>query len=257
MLSAAHTWSLTAIAFASGVAMLWVFGRFSNAERIRLAQRKIRANLYAFRLFADEPALIFRAQKQLLLWNARYLGLMLGPSVAMFVPAAVLLTQLEAVYGSRPLEAGESAIVTAQFDASADSPAFAPSLEGHGILVETPAVRIPDRRQACWRVRAISGRASVKSGSVWLRVPGADAGKTVQAGTGLCYISARRVASLFDWLHYPAEARLPDAGVRWIGVSYPYAAIDVFGFGVDWLVWFCTVSLLTMLAFRKRFGVAL
>ncbi len=253
MLSAAHTWSLTAIALASGVAMAWVFGRFSDGERIRLAQRKIRANLYAFRLFADEPVLIFRAQKQLLLWNARYLGLMLRPSILIFVPVLLLLTQLEAVYGSRPLAAGESAIVTAQFDAGADLRAVAPSLVGQGIKVETPAVRIPDQRQACWRVRA----TSIASGSVWLRVPGAAARKTVQAGPGLRYISARRVASLFDWLHYPAEARLPNAGIRWIGVSYPHAAIGVFGWGVDWLVWFCAVNLLTMLAFRKRFAAGL
>jgi hypothetical protein len=65
----------------------------------------------------------------------------------------------------------------------------------------------------------------------------------------------RRTASVFDWLCYPGEARLPDSGVRWIGVSYPDAAIDVFGWGVDWLVWFSTISLLTMLAFRGRFGV--
>jgi hypothetical protein len=250
MLSAAHTWSLTAIAIASGLAMLWVFARFSDGERIRLARRKIRANLYAFRLFADEPALIFRAQKQLLLWNARYLGWMLGPSVVIFVPAVILLMQLEAVYGARPLAAGEAAIVTAQFDARADLRVLAPALAGRGIVVETPAVRIPDQRQACWRVRA----ASAASGSVLLRVTGSATSKTVQTGSGLRYISARRVASLLDWLHYPAEARLPNAGIRWIGVSYPYAAIDIFGFGVDWLVWFGAVSLLTMLAFRKRFG---
>ena len=140
--------------------------RTGNASGWR--RRKIRANLYAFRLFADEPALIFRAQKQLLLWNARYLGLMLRPSVVIFVPVLILLMQLEAVYGSRPLAAGEAAIVTAQFDAGADLRALAPSLAGQGIVVETPAVRIPDRRQACWRVRAvicgIGQRAAARAG---------------------------------------------------------------------------------------------
>ena len=250
MLSAAHTWSLTANAIASGFGMLWVFARITDGERIRLAQHKIRANLYAFRLFADEPTLIFRAQKQLLLWNARYLRWMLAPSLVMAVPVFILLMQLEAIYGSRPLAAGESAIVTAQFDAGTDLHSLTPSLIGHGIVVETPAVRIPDQHQACWRVRAES-----TSGSVWLRLPDGFASKTVQTGSGVRYISMRRVASLFDWLHYPAEARLPKAGIRWIGVSYPYAAIDVFGWRVHWLVWFCAVNLLTMLAFRKRFDV--
>jgi hypothetical protein len=256
MLSAAHTWSLTAIAIASGFGMLWVFARFSNRERIRFAQRKIRANLYAFRLFADEPRLIFRAQKQLLLWNARYLGLMLGPSVIMFVPVTILLVQLEAVYGRRPLTAGESAIVIAQFDNRADLRTAAPSLAGQGIMVETLAVRIPSEGQACWRVRAASNAASAASAHVLLRVPGAAMSKTVQIGSGLRYISARRVSSLLYWPQYPAEARLPNTGIRWIGISYPHAAIDVFGFGVDWLVWFCAVSLFTMLAFHKRFNVS-
>ena len=251
MLSAAHTWSLTAIGIAAGVAMSWVFARFSDVERARLARRKMRASLYALRLFADEPVLIFRAQKQLLLWNARYLGLMLRPGVAIFIPALLLLTQLEAIYGRRPLAPGESAIVTAQFDSAADLLAIAPSLEGRGVVVETPAVRVADQRQVCWRVRA----TSAVSGCVWLRVPGAAVSKTVQAGAGLRYISVRRVASLGDWWHYPAEARLPRTAIHWIGVAYPYAAIDVFGIGIDWLVWFCAVSLLTMLAVRKRFSV--
>jgi len=251
MLSAAHTSSLTAIAIASGIATLWVFGRLSDSERIDLAKRKIRANLYAFRLFADEPALIFRAQRQLLLWNARYLRLMLGPSLVIFIPIAILLMQLAAIYGSRPLAAGESAMVTAQFEPGADLHALAPSLAGQNVMVETPAVRVPDRRQACWRVRALSA----ESGSVLLHVPRGALSKSVQTGSGLCYLSSRRVASLLEWLRYPAEARLPRAGIRWISISYPSATIDVFGWSVAWLVWFCGVSLLTMLALRKRFGV--
>ena len=154
MLPAAYTWSLTAIAIATGLAMLWVFGRFSNAEQAALAKRKIRANLYAFRLYADEPALIFRAQKQLLLWNARYLASMLRPTAVLLVPATLLMFGLDAVYGHRPLSPGEPAIVTAQFSAASDVGSLAPTLEGRGIAVETPCVRIPTERQFCWRVRA-------------------------------------------------------------------------------------------------------
>jgi hypothetical protein len=48
---------------------------------------------------------------------------------------------------------------------------------------------------------------------------------------------------------------LPNAPVEWIEVSYPGADIGVFGIGMHWLIWFCIVSLFTMLALRKRFGV--
>jgi len=251
MLPAAYTWSLTAIAIATGIAMLWIFGRFSNAEQAALAKHKIRANLYAFRLYADEPALIFRAQKQLLFWNARYLASMLRPSAVLLVPATLLMFGLDAVYGHRPLSPGESAIVTAQLGSGSDVGSLAPTLEGRGIAVETPCVRIPSERQFCWRVRVMGAT----SGSVILRVAGASFAKAVRAGAPSGVIAERRVASLFDWLRYPGESRLPSGPLRWIEVSYPGATVDVFGYGAHWLLWFVAVSLLTMLLARKRFGV--
>jgi hypothetical protein len=65
----------------------------------------------------------------------------------------------------------------------------------------------------------------------------------------------RRVASVVDWLRYPAEARLPAGDVQWIEVSYPDAKIYIFGVGMHWLLWFSIVCLITMLVFRRRFGV--
>ena len=251
MLPAAHTWSLTAIAVAAGFAMLWVFARFSNAEQTALAKRKVLANLYAFRLYADEPALIFRAQKQLLIWNARYLAAMLRPTAVLLVPVTLLMFGLDAVYGHRPLKPGESAIVTAQFSGGSGLGSLAPTLDGRAIAVETPCVRIPGEGQFCWRVRAMGAA----SGSVILRVAGASFAKTVRAGAPSGVVAERRVASLFEWLRYPGESRLPSGPLRWIGVSYPSASVDVFGFGANWLVWFIGVSLLTMLLARKRFGV--
>src|ERR1035437_7356407 len=111
MLPAAYTWSLTAIAIAVACALLCVFKRCSDQARIQVAKRKIRAYLLAFRLFGDEPAMIFKSQWQLLVWNLRYLALMLRPTVVTIVPLALLLFHLDAVYGRRPLRAGEAAIV--------------------------------------------------------------------------------------------------------------------------------------------------
>src|SRR5580693_4532442 len=243
--------SLSIIAMAYGFAALWVFARFSDRKRTETAKRKLWAHLYAFRLFADEPALILRAQKQLLIWNGRYLALVLRPALIIGIPTIVLLMQLDAVYGRRPRAAGEPAIVTAQFDNAADLERLSPVLEGHGVAVETPAVRIPSDHQAAWRVRA----ASSASGSLDLRVPVVSASKTVQIGSGLRYVSLRRVASFASWLRYPAEARLPVGELQWIEISYPESRIQIFGFGMHWLVWFSIVCLITMLVFRKRFGV--
>jgi hypothetical protein len=158
MLPAGYTWSLAAIAMAAGLAMLWAFKRFSNQARIEWAKRQVRAQLYALRLYSDEPVMIFRAQKQLLVWNVRYLALMLRPTAVIVAPAALLFWQLDAVYGRRPLAPGERAVVTAQLADTDDLAALAPVLSGDGMVVETPPVRIPAEHRACWRILALQPR---------------------------------------------------------------------------------------------------
>jgi hypothetical protein len=242
-------WSLTAIAIASGIAMLLAFSRFSNQDRIRLAKRKIRAHLYEFRLFADEPALMFRAQKQLLVWNARYIGLMLRPTAVILLPMLALLVHLDAVYGHRALRAGERTIVDAEI-VGVDLREVEPTLAGAGVTVETAGVRIPKEHGVYWRIQANEG-----GGYVVLRVAGESLAKNIQAGAGLRYLSERRVASLPAWLRYPAESRLPGGIVRKIQVNYPTADLRIFGIGVHWMVWFFIISSITMLALRRRFRV--
>jgi hypothetical protein len=251
MLPAGYTWSLTAIAVAAAVAMLWAFKHCSDQARIQVAKRKIRGHLLAFRLFADEPAMLFKSQGQLLVWNLRYLALMLRPTAVTIIPLALLLFHLDAVYGRRPLHAGESAIVTAQVSSGSASRMASLSLEGDGVRVETPPLRFPEERRVCWRVRAVKG----ESGDVRLSMPGASVMKRVQAGTAAGYLSERRVSSLPEWLCYPGERRLPESELSSIEVEYPSAEVNVCGFGVHWLVWFCVVSLVAMLVFRRRLRV--
>ncbi len=258
MSSSIYSISLTAIAFLTGVAILPVFARFSDSQGLLLAKRKIRAALYAFRLFGDEPRLVFRAQGQLLLWNARYLALVLKPAAIVLLPILFLLLQLDVIYGHRALHVGESAIVTARISDSVNLSATAPTLTATGATVETPPVRIQALHRIFWRVRA------TRTGDDTLQLQLADDGETcimrkeLQAGTGLRYLSMRRVTSFMDWLHYPAERRLAVKDhLRWMQVGYPETDIDIFGLKISWIVWFVIVSWAAMFALRKRFGVIL
>ncbi len=257
MSSAAYSISLTVIAFLAGLAILPVFARFSDKAKLSLAKRKIRAALYAFRLFGDEPRLIFRAQGQLLLWNARYLGLMLRPAAIVLIPMLILLFQMDVVYGHRALHVGESTIVTAQMADAVNLSTTTPVLKSNGIAVETPAVRVPDEHRVLWRVRALHpGRDSLS-----VSVPGRNgaldsARKNVQVGPGLHYLAEKRGSSLLNWFRYPAQPRLPVNGpVQSISIQYPDANAEIFGIGMPWIVWFVIVSWTTMFALRKRFGV--
>jgi hypothetical protein len=256
MRPATYAISLTVLGILTGLAILPVFGRFSNNTGITLAKRKIRAALYEFRLFGDEPRLVFRAQGQLLLWNARYIGLVLKPAAVVVVPIIVLMMLMDTVYGHRALQVGENTVVTASMADSIDLNAVSPELRGTNIAIETPSVRIPDRHEVAWGVRA----TRVGQGKLWLGVPGGSSAvaKSVDVGPGLRIISERRVASLLDWLLYPGERLLPhDSPFRWIDIQYPDAGVQLFGFSIPWIVWFIVVSWITVFAFRKRFGVVI
>ena len=54
--------TLIPIGLLLGVAMLWVFGRWSNQKAIKAAKRRVEACLYEMRLFTDEPSLVWKAQ---------------------------------------------------------------------------------------------------------------------------------------------------------------------------------------------------
>jgi hypothetical protein len=256
MRPATYLISLTALGILTGIAILPVFARFSNTEGIALAKRKIRAALYEFRLFGDEPRLVFRAQGRLLLWNARYLGLMLKPAAVVILPIIVLTMLMDTVYGHRSLHVGEDTLVTARVANNVDLNKISPTLRGNNIAVETPSVRMPDQHQVVWGVRA----TDPGTGRLSITLPGVDdpAHKNVAVGPGVRILSDRRVNSLWDWLIDPGETLLPrNSAFRWIGIQYPDAQVNFFGFGIPWIVWFILVSWITVFALRKPFGVVI
>ncbi|MGH9616543.1 MAG: hypothetical protein ACRD28_07350 [Acidobacteriaceae bacterium] len=253
----AYAISLTAIGILTGLAILPVFARFSDTDGLSLAKRKIRAALYEFRLFGDEPRLVFRAQLQLLLWNVRYLGLILKPAAVVIVPVVILMAMMDTVYGHRALNVGENTLVTAQMADGVDLNAISPQLTGTNVAIETPSVRMPGLHQVVWGVRT----TGVGRDRLFFSAPGNGADPTtvataIDAGPGVRMISERRVGSIWEWLVYPGQRLLPHNGpFQWVAIQYPDAEVDLFGFGIPWIVWFIAVSWITVFALRKRFGV--
>src|SRR3954470_10030265 len=97
--------ALAAAGVFSAAAVLSSFARFSDQAKIRRVRRQMKASLYEMRLFIDEPRVLLRAQKQLIVSNIRYLGMMLRPIILIMAPMLFLMTMLDTVYGCRPLRA--------------------------------------------------------------------------------------------------------------------------------------------------------
>jgi uncharacterized membrane protein (DUF106 family) len=244
--------SLAVMAVLVGVAMLWGFRKTSDQAAMKRVKRKIYASLLELRVFADEPAVSWRAQQSLFIANLRYMGLALKPALVMSIPIALLLLRMEAFYGRAPLPVGREAVVTLGMRAPLDAQAPVPALIAPiGVSVESQPVRLPDERQVSWRIRP----TREASGQLQFMVDGKPVYKTLETGKTQRFVPGRSVTSGLTSLWNPDEPGLKSEHVEWIEIRYPSASIGLFGLQLNWLVWFLLISMLTALILKKRFGV--
>jgi hypothetical protein len=244
--------SLAAVSVACGLFALWIFGRTTDLAAVRSTIKRIQAHLLEFRLFYDEPRLIWRAQKAILRENLRFFLLMVRPAMILTLPMAWLLFQLEAVYAYAPLPIGEPSVITAQVSGQLILEDVAATLQmPPGISVETLPVRSMADRQISWRIRPLRP----VRGILRLGFGGAAIDKTIAAGTRPIFLVRKRVRSLLQFLLCPEEARLPVGEIAWVEVDYPKTDVIIAGIALPWIAWFVLISTLSALVFARWFRI--
>jgi hypothetical protein len=143
-----------------------VLRRTVDAAKLRVSINRIVAHIIEFRLFIDEPALIWRAQKAAFRANVALLRQLALPCVVMAVPLLLLWSSMERRFGHGPLGPGETTIVTAHTDQ-------APVIDG--LTIETPGVRIARTGEVSWRVRATRSISATPAEGVVVRYPQSNA----------------------------------------------------------------------------------
>ena len=128
--------SLGVLAALTAAAVVLIFQKTSNQMRLRETNNRIQAHLLELRLYRDEPAITWRAQKALLRENLRRLRLLLAPMLITAPPIALLIVCLDAFYGRSPLPPGHAAVVTVKmrsaFNPDSPLPALAAAGAGRG-----------------------------------------------------------------------------------------------------------------------------
>lgn len=209
--------ALVPLSAISTVGALAVFRRFSDRKAIGRSADLILAHLMELGLFFNEPALVLRAQRDLLRENLRLLRHIALPCALLAVPFTILFLEMNTVFGAAPLAVGAPAIVTLD----ADDPAAVLEAPA-GIQVETPGVRVAFSHEVSWRIRPIErvrGRLKIASAG-WVL------GEPVFAGTGLVFAPG-----------------FPQSPIR---IRYPRANI----LGLNWFLWYVLASAITALVWR-------
>jgi hypothetical protein len=211
--------SLAALSATWGVLAVIVFRRFTNRNAVRAAINRIYARLLEIRLYSDELSLVWRAQKNLIADNLKFLARIAPAVLIMAAPFALLYPQLDAIYGTAPLEVGRTATVTL----SGDSGTLQPP---PGIAVETEPVKDEADHQVSWRIRPL---APIR-GTLII---------TLHGGTTL----TRTIASGNRTL---APNRQTESSIE---INYPQSDITIAGISLPWLIWFLLISALAGAAF--------
>lgn len=249
--------ALAVVSLLTGFLMLFIYRRASNQDGIRRVKNRIKAHLLELRLFKNDLGVSLRAQGSILAANLKYIGYAFKPLLVMIVPVLLILIQLNDWFGSRPLRAGEQALVKVRLaegyspietDLRLDASA--------GLVVETPPLRIEEDREVDWRIRAESPGVR----ELILRWADQSAAKKVVVEDGrLARVSTAKVrTNIWREISHPGEKSLPsDSPVTTFEVRYPERRLGLFGIGVHWLVAYFVLSIMLGFAFKGVFKVTL
>lgn len=248
--------SLFLISLPVAIFMLIVFRYTSDQKGIKESKGKIKAHLLEIRIFKDDLGILLSAQKRLLWYNGIYLSQALKPLLVMIVPMALLIIQMDAWYGHRPLKLGESTILSIQIPEEGRTGLLsAASIETErGVTVEKPSLRIFETGELDWTIR------SEEAGVHKIRVTVAGHSfpkKVVVSGGRLARVSTLSINSNF-WrtiLTPGVEPLAQNAFLKRIEVRYPSRSIDIFGLKIHWLVVFFVLTTIVAFAFKGMFKV--
>ena len=250
-------WPLMIYALLLGIFMLVIFRHISDQKRIKETKDRIKAHVFEIRIFKDDVRILLSAQKNVVLYNLKYLKHFMKPMLVLLVPVALVLLHLEGWFGYRPLKPGESTIVSMKMVGEHGKRMAQAVLSGEeGLTIETPPLRIPGE-EVDWRVRATEPGEhtltfTIGEGEVWQKkVVVSSDGALARVAPGVAMTSLLWGSSLRSDEGSPSL----DAAAKFIDVAYPSREIGVLGWELHWLIVFFIFSTVFAFALKGFFKV--
>lgn len=247
---------LLAVALLTSVVVLLIFRVSSKPATIRRKRDRLLARVLELVLFKDDLVVNLSAFGRVLVANVQYLGTLLIPLALSIVPVMLILVEAHAWFGLRPLQPGETTLLTARF--SPETPLLQQEIAlttSPGLQVDSPPVRAVSRHEVSWRIRADA------DGPAWATVAdgGKEQRKSIGVGRTLAAVSAERNSGGF-WraLAWSREPPLPaGASLQQLTITYPVRELRVFGWNVNWLLAFFVLTMVFGFVLKKPLGVEL
>lgn len=243
------------ISFLTALLMLFVFRFTSNQQGIKKVKNKIKAHLLEFRLYKDSLNISLKAQGKILRYNLKYISYSAKPVLVMIIPLILILIQLNLWFGYNSLTPGQKALLKAELEMDQSLLDTEFKIEtSSGLVVETLPLRIEDKEEVSWRLRAeetgIHELALTVNGQKIIK-------KVAVAQSPLSKISPIRIRRNFiGELFNPGEAPLPrNIPVKSVEIKYPSQSMNLFGWRIHWIISYFTLSIIFGFTFKGIFKV--
>ncbi len=249
-------WGMVFISAFSAVWALLLFKAVTSQSKLQDTRDKLFGHIYEMGLYQDHLGILARIQSDLARNNLRYLGLTLPALVALTIPMALTLGQLEGRYAQRPLLVGEETVLTINV-----TKAEIPGLQNitinpsDGLMVVAGPVRNTQAGTLSWRLQALN------DGIHELRFYNGDnliGSNKLQVGSGLPRLHDSSENTAIGILLYPGAPDLSSSkAVAGLQIQWPQRETRYLGFEMDWLVAFMVFSMVVGLLIKDLLKVSL
>ncbi|NIR50932.1 hypothetical protein GWO43_20130 [candidate division KSB1 bacterium] len=247
-------WGMIVISFLTGIVMLLVFKITSDQRGIRRAKDLVKAHFLAIRLYRDDITLMFETMRNILASNLGYIKKSLRPMLFLIVPVALILVQLGVRYEFRPLQVGESTVLTLRLQKNATFEDLKNvELElPEGLKLAAPPVRIEMLKEISWRITA--EETGVYDIGMLLEENRIE--KRMHVVDELVQVTPQIASDFTTPLIFPGERKLnKTAFASSISLNYPRRDFTFFGLDIHWLIAFFVLSVVFGFAFKNVMGV--
>lgn len=145
-------WGLLFVSLLSGLGMIAVFKAVSDQDKISRIRKRMAGEVMGILLHVSSPGTVLRFAGRLIWSNTLYLGYMLKPLLVIAVPFMLVWGQLEARYGSLPMQAEEKVTVTVQYPEEDYPRREDLNITANSLEIVPPPVMVDTLHQVSFRV---------------------------------------------------------------------------------------------------------
>jgi len=254
-------WEIFFLSVVTSFVVLLAYKYFSSPKKIKEAKDRIKANIFAIRLYKDFWRVILGSFGKSLYYTLKYFSLNIATIVIILPILIPMFVQMDVRYGMRPFQEGEEFVITGVFDENPfdldvklqENEHFKPVMSPFFVNAYKDAEKKVPLKEAIWKVKAkADGDATIR-----IKVKDRVFEKRLFIGKYEGALSNKKYRDS-SWGHfiYPVEKLMKEKSeLKSIYINYPGREVSFLGFSTHWLVYYLLWTLIIVLAFKRRFGI--